>query len=309
MRTTETAQTGVIYATTGNSQRGTVHSYHYKPSPLFLNKSKHRTDIAGLKSIEQRTAVKFNGHEYESKFTIGFEIEKNQLHRGAVKEYELFCGFERDSSCGYEAVTHILPLLPNGKWKTKVFDMVLKAEKIIDDRYSPSDRRCGGHITIACDGLTGEQVRQAVRKNAGIILALFRKRLNNAYCGSNRRMQGRDEYVNYNSTSSYSYSNDGWHNKYQTALVKGNCLEFRVPSKFESVKQTMRRYELFYELVNFSVNNPNGNFKTFLKKIKPIIVSMYNGDESKADEVLEFAIDFQVFINKGTISDKIQGFL
>lgn len=309
MRATETAQTGVIYTTTGNNERGTVHSYHYKPSPLFLNKSKHRTDIAGLKTVEQKTAVKFNGNEYESRFTVGFEIEKNQLHRGAVKEYELFCGFERDSSCGYEAVTHILPLLPNGKWKTKVFDMVLKAEKIIDDRYSPSDRKCGGHITIACNGISGDELRQAVRKNSGIILAMFRKRLNNAYCGSNRRMQGRNDNVIYNSTSSYSYSNDGWDNKYQTALVKGNCLEFRVPSKFESVKQTMRRYELFYELVNFSVNNPNGSFKTFLKKIKPIIVSMYNGDESKADEILDLAVHFQKFINDGTISDKIQGFL
>lgn len=309
MRAIETSTTGVIYTTTGNSERGTVHNYHYKPSPLFLNKSKHKIDVSGLKSVEQKTTIKFDGQDYNSRFTVGFEIEKNQLHRGAVKEYELFCGFERDSSCGYEAVTHILPLLPNGKWKTKVFDMVLKAEKIIDDRYSPSDRRCGGHITIACDGMRGEELRQAVRKNAGIILALFRKRLNNVYCGSNRRMQGRDEYVNYNSTSSYSYSNDGWHNKYQTALVKGNCLEFRVPSKFESVKQTMRRYELFYELVNFSINNPNGSFKTFLKKIKPIILSMYNGDESKTDEVLDFAVDFQKFIKDGTISDKIQGFL
>lgn len=307
--TTENATTGIVYTTTGNRQRGEVQSYHYKPAPLFLNKTKHRIDIAGLKIAEQRTAIKFDGADYESRFTVGFEIEKNQLHRGAVREYELFCGFERDSSCGYEAVTHILPLLPNGKWKTKVFDMVLKAEKIIDDRYSPSDKRCGGHITIACDGLSGNDLREAVRKNAGVILALFRKRLNNVYCGANRRLEEANMSGTYNSASCSHYNYDGWHSKYQTALVKGNCLEFRVPSKFESVKQTMRRYELFYELVNFSVNNPNASHETFLKRITPIIVSMYNGDKTKADEILKLARHFQKFILKGTISPEIQGFL
>lgn len=307
--TTETTTTGIVYTTTGEIRRGEVHSYHYKPSPLFLNKTKYNVDIAGLKTAEQRRAIKFDGADYESRFTVGFEIEKNQLHRGAVREYELFCGFERDSSCGYEAVTHILPLLPNGIWKTKVFDMVLKAEKIIDDRYSPSDKRCGGHITIACDGLSGDQLREAVRKNSGVILALFRKRLNNTYCGSNRRLQGENDSNGYDSSTAYYYGSNGWHYKYQTALVKGKCLEFRVPSKFESVKQTMRRYELFYELVNFSVNNPNGSHESFLKKIKPIIVSMYNGQTEKADEILKFARDFQKFILKGTISPEIQGFL
>lgn len=299
---------GIIYTTTGDSRRGEVHSYHYKPDPLFLNKTKHRIDVSGLKAIEQKTAIKFDGADYESKFTIGFEIEKNQLHRGAVKEYELFCGFERDGSCGYEAVSHILPLLPNGKWKTKVFDMVLKAEKIIDDKYSPSDKRCGGHITVACDGMDGDGLNQLVRKNAGIILSLFRKRLKNPYCGANRRMQTRGE-SGINSTNHNSYYGDGWHPKYQTALVKGNCLEFRVPSKFESVKQTMRRYELFYELINFSVNNPNGKHESFLKKITPIIVSMYNGDKAKADEVLALAKQFQKFILKGVISPEIQEYL
>lgn len=129
--------TGLIYKITGNTSRGHVSNYHSKPSPLKLNKTMFKVDIAGLKAIEQRAAIKFDGVEFESKFTIGMEVEKNQLSRGAVKEYELFCGFERDGSCGYEAVTHILPLLPAGKWRTKSFDMMHKAEKIIDDKVQP----------------------------------------------------------------------------------------------------------------------------------------------------------------------------
>lgn len=285
---------GIIYTTTGQRDRGEIAGYHRKPSPLFLNKTKHAVDIAGLKKAEQRTAIKFEGGDYEAKFTIGFEVEKNQLSRNAVKEYELFCGFERDGSCGYEAVTHVLPLLPAGKWRTKVFDLMHKAEKIIDDRFSPSDRRCGGHITIAADGFTGEQLRAAVRKNAGIIYALFRNRLKNSYCNGNSRMED---------------VNIGVAGRYQVSLAKGNCLEFRLPSRFESVKQMMRRYELFYEMVNYSINKPNGSHETFLKIITPIIISMYNGDTEKAGEVLRLAKLFRAYILKGEIHQDINPFL
>jgi len=70
---------GIIYTKTGESRRGQVASYHGKPSPLFLNKSKHAIDISGLKPAQQRSAIRFEDGEYESKFTIGFEVEKNQL--------------------------------------------------------------------------------------------------------------------------------------------------------------------------------------------------------------------------------------
>jgi hypothetical protein len=281
---------GINYTITGNRERGQVQNYHRKPNPLFLNKTKHGVDVAGLKKAERGTAIKFDGGDYEAKFTIGFEVEKNQLHRGAVREYELFCGFERDGSCGYEAVTHVLPLLPSGQWRTKVYDMMHKAEKIIDDRYSPSDRRCGGHITIAVDGMSGDQLREAVRKYSGIIYALFRNRLKNSYCGSNNRMQTSQEAQHY-------------HHKYQVALVKGNCLEFRLPSRFESVKQMMRRYELFYEVVNASVSNMSHD--ALLKRLKPVIVSMYNGDVARAEEVMTLAKYFRKFILTGEIHGDI----
>jgi len=299
---------GITYNMTGESRRGRVSRYHQKPNANFLNKSSHKIDVSGLKKIDQKNTILFDGNEYESKFTIGFEVEKSQLSRGAVREYELFCGFETDSSCGYEAVTHVLPLLPQGQWRTKVYDMMHKAERIIDDRHSPSDKKCGGHITVAAGGIGGVELNELLRKNCGIIHALFRHRLKNIYCGSNRRMQNRAD-DNFNSATGGCYGSTACHWKYQTVLVKGNCVEFRVPSKFESVKQMMRRYELFYELINFSVNKPNGTFKSFLKIIKPIVISMYNGDEDKANEILALAASFQVFINAGTIADDIEKFL
>jgi len=75
---------GIIYQTTGEHSRAVVLSYHHKPAPLFLNKTKYGVDVAGLKKAEQRTAIKCDFEGYQAKFTIGFEVEKNQLHRGAV---------------------------------------------------------------------------------------------------------------------------------------------------------------------------------------------------------------------------------
>ena len=266
--------------------------------------------MAGLKPVQQRNAIFFNGAVYKSKFTIGMEVEKNELSRGAVKEYELFCGFERDGSCGYEAVTHILPLLPAGSWRTKVFDMMHKAEKIIDDRFSPSDKRCGGHITIGVEGMDGDEINEKVRKHAGIILALFRHRLNTKYCGANRRMQAHSYGATYNSwDGSYEYNSREWHRKYQTALVKGDVLEFRVPSRFDSVKQMMRRYELFYEVVDVSINNPSMSHVSFMKRIRPIIISLYNGNVEKADEIIGLAKHFRKFILDGDIHQDIAKFL
>jgi len=291
--------TGIQYTLTGDRDRGQVQSYHHKPSPLFYNKTKHRCDVSGLKAATVREALKLDGFDIQARFTVGFEVEKNQLHRGAVHEYELFCGFERDGSCGYEAVTHVLPLLPASSWRMKIFDMMHKAEKIIDDRFSPSNKQCGGHITVACDGMDGDELREAMRKNAGLLLALFRKRLSNHYCHHNATMLGSEE--------SGRHFPD-YHHKYQLALVKGNCLEFRLPSRFETVKQMMRRYEFMYEFMSYSVNKPNGTFKNFLKHVRPIVLSMYEGDNSKVDKVYELAVHFQEFINTGVLSEKVRGY-
>ena len=144
--------------------------------------------------------------------------------------------------------------------------------------------------------MSGDDLRKLVRINSGIVLALFRRRLTNDFCSYNKRIE--------------SYANcNNWHSKYQVALVKGDCLEFRLPSKFESVKQMVRRYELFHELVDFSVNKPNGSHETFLKGIRPIIKSMYNGDDAKTEEVLELARFFQKFILTGVVNEKIRQYL
>jgi hypothetical protein len=285
---------GIVYNVTGESARGEVQQYHYKPEPLFLNKKAGVVDVASLKKRQQQDVLIFNAEGIESKFTIGFEVEKTSLSRGAVREYELFCGFERDGSCGYEAVTHILPLLPASTWRTKVYDMMHKAERIIDDRYSPSDARCGGHITIGVEGFSGDGIRDHIRKFSGLMYAMFRHRLKNGYCNHNMRMLEHDPY--------------NMHRKYQVALVKGYTLEFRLPSRIESVKQMMRRYEFMYATLDVAINKPSTSFKKYVTDMKPLLMAMYDGDETKVDKVSALAVHFQQYINTGERHESILEF-
>jgi len=269
--------------------RGRIMPYKCKPSTHFRNKA-HQVDINGLKS-EDRRNVYFDGHEYSSTFTIGFEIEKNRLHRSSVREYPVFCGFERDSSCGfeygqggYEAVTHILPLIPKSQWRNKVFNMFVEAKKIIEDDYSPSNTRCGGHIHIGVRGMTGNDIINLLRPYSGIVYAIFRKRLANDYCRFNPQMLERE------------------YDKYSVARINDHTLEFRLPSRVSSVKQVMRRYELMYELVNFAVNDSGKSISVLHRRLRPIVMSMYERDTAKVDEIFELAGHFNKYIKTGKLN-------
>ena len=242
-------------------------------------------DIATLKSAQKRNVIELDNGDVNSKFTIGVEVEKARFSRGAVTEYALFAGFERDGSCGYEAISHILPLLPKGEWRNKVFNMMYEAKRIIEDSYSPSNTSCGGHITLAVDGMDGEELMNRLKKFSGVMLSLFRRRLGNGYCRMNPFMD-----VDTNA------------GRYQVCLRKGDRVEFRLPSRITGVKQMMRRYELCYMMLDFAVNRPNASFKTFLKAVTPIVSSMYGHDEQKVTEILTLSEAFNKMLRTGQIN-------
>lgn len=274
----------VVYAIEGNAQRKMLHSYHSKPRPRDDFKKAGKRDIKGLPRKAMSCVDVDSG---ESNYTIGFEVEKNSISRHIMREYALFCGFERDGSCGVEAVTNPIPLLPPSMWRTKVFDLMYQARKVIDDTHSPSNDSCGGHITISVKGMTGQQLLKAMRPYAGLLLAIYRHRLKNGYCGNDPTLRGSDGY------------HLGYHSgRYRVALVKDDLLEWRLPSRFTNVKLMMARYELMYELVHTSVTEcgDDKSFKAFLKRVRPIVDRLYEGNKELVDKVYGLAPKFRAFI-------------
>jgi len=284
---------GNIYKKTNNPRRATVSRYGRKPDPLEYHKTKYKADIKGLK---KKDLVRDTRYSVKTKFSIGMEVEKNNFNRMAfdygdtVGEMPFFLGYETDCTCGVEAVTHIHPLLPQSSWRQKIFNLMEDAEKIIDDNYSPSDLRCGGHITIGVDNMSALDIYEGMRSNIGIIYALFRKRLTNRNC----------RYVLNGIFSSYQQEapiHNGYDSKYSPVKLRGNgSIEFRLVSRFQSVKQMKDRYKLFYEVVDHSFNTPNARYSTLIKRLKPILMSMYDNDMSKVEEIIALSYDFRRYL-------------
>ena len=294
---------GIIYTTTGLRSRGRLSGYHSSPQPNFMNKTPHNVDLRGLKPSEKRRVLTFTDGEFESRYCVGFEIEKmyfnrNDNHRSGehIGELEVFKGFELDTSCGVEAITHILPLLPKGQWRNKIYDMLYKGRQIIEEEFSPSNSDCGGHITLSCKGLSSEELMDKVRRYGGLIQSLYRVRLVNSYCAYNMSMRSNSRDGEWINSTQGNVRRTGTHYKYSFCKIGTNgTIEFRIPPRVQSVKQLMRRYELFYELIDCAVNDVS--YSKFLNRVKPILKSMFPNQDNKVTMILRDAKYFQRFID------------
>ena len=242
-----------------------------------------------------------------AQFRIGFEIEKNEINSvtdevgDEIGYYDLIARFETDSSCGYdggtgvEAITHILPLSGvRSKRRRRVFNMMDQAADVINEECSGG---CGGHITISAKIKPREHrtyssidLLEKMRGNLGIMYALYRFRLNNSYCATNKGMK------------------KGHHGGSCVVQLKsGGAIEIRLPSRVSNVKQLKLRYDLMYILVRRSLDGTA--YSKILKEVKPIIVKMYNKDRVKIKHIMELAKHFRKYLISDYVSSEINEFI
>ena len=174
--------------------------------------------------------------------------------------------------------------------------MFHQAKHIIEDEFSPSNTDCGDHITLSAHGLTSTQLFEKVRKYSGLIMSLYRLRLTNAYVKYNMTMQTvARNWINAQHCR-HGEIETGYHSKYCFCKIGDNgTIEFRVPPRVQSVKQLMRRYELFFELVDCAVSEVP--YSVFLNRVRPIIASMYPNQQEKVDSIIRDSRKFQKFID------------
>ena len=203
---------------TGNNNRATFYRWHGGPRERnFAVVTKSDVKDINKKYYEPK------GKYFRTKFTIGFELEKVNLPR--IQEYAIFKGYEEDGSLSGrnvgEAITNILPLVPKGALRNKIFNLMFQAAPIIN---SDTNTSCGGHTTICVAGMDSQELLSKIRRYSGLLYALYRGRLNNSYCRADMRMNGR------------------YQDRYSVALAKsGGCVEFRLPSAIPSVTSLIRR--------------------------------------------------------------------
>ena len=123
----------IKYSNTGASARAHLrpHSYH---ATVGLDREFHivtRNEVLDLPKRCYTESV--DGKYYRTNFAIGFEIEKLTITQ--EREYPIFRGYETDSSLSSspranragEAITNILPLVPNSNLKNQIMDMMAEA--------------------------------------------------------------------------------------------------------------------------------------------------------------------------------------
>jgi len=300
--------------------RTVVQGYQQSPNAENYASTPFEIDLKGLNRRQRENNIRTTQTSalpyeviHKSIFTIGMEVEKSRISREVLIGSSLneFCylmkGIERDGSCGLEAITNILPLVPQCKWRNKMFNLMYEAEKLIEEEYSQSDEMngrgsymCGGHITISSLNHSSTELLQLMRPYIAIIYALNRKRLANQFCCNNVNARTRGESGQFNPA----------YNKYQPIFTKdgGKLLEFRLWSRFTSVKQMINRYKLMQIIVDYAVND-RGTYAKLMKKLKPTLLSMYNNDEQKVNELIVLSRSFKKMLLNNKIDEKIVPFI
>ena len=281
----------IKYNKTG--QRARAHLVRYNGTE-GLDRQFNIVPAQELRDVNKKYYVPSPDGKYlKTKFAIGFEVEKLTVHN--EEEYPIFRGYERDSSVARsprserdcESISNILPLVPNSNLKNKIMDLMAEARPILD---APVDAYCGGHINLSAQGMSGRELKAALKPFSGLIYAMYKGRLKKRYGNG-------DMFLN----------NSGYWRGVINA--KSKVAEYRFPSAVPSTESLMKRYSLFFELMDTAVHRPRTRFNTFLERVRPILMRMYDQDAAKVEEVFQLARDFQRMLDKGRVTRRILPYL
>lgn len=261
-------------------------------------------DIAAMSHNDKKNII-FG--EARSRFTIGFEVEKSasELRSGDLP----FLAFlESDGSLSRtnshipacEGVSNIMPCVGPSLLRTKVRDAISECRYLLD---LPTNRTCGGHVTVKVDGMSSEELLAAMRPFAGVIYSVWKNRLAEYYCANDIFFSGCARAAGRHGNSSGDPQT-----KYRVCKIRGNgMVEFRVPSAVRSVESLLVRYDLFYILLDCAANGYSN--RTFRKRVKPVLMRMYASHattEAKVDAVLRLAKSFQTMISTRTVNTNVR---
>lgn len=167
-----------------------------------------------------------------ARFTIGFEVEKRNINGyndegDPVNIQPFFSGWECDSSCGVEGISHIYSL----------DDFINFKKDTNESPYLDSDTtgQCGGHINIS--DTRNKLQYWHLTPWMGLMYSLYRHRLTKTYCSQNKKL------------CPYQKGNSHY-NVIAEKNVRGSTIyELRMPSAVENTKQIQKRYLIMQHIM------------------------------------------------------------
>ncbi len=169
-----------------------------------------------------------------SKYTIGFEVEKDCLRDGndecgsLIEHQPLFSHWETDSSCGIEGITNVYSL--------DNYNQFINDVRESDYTDLETNGRCGGHINFA--HRENKLQYWHIRPWLGLIFSMWKKRLTNQYSSCNKKLN--------------PYRGTDYH--YGALVEKGRMrrhvrFELRLPNKVKNGDTLIRRFCLIRKLI------------------------------------------------------------
>ena len=169
-----------------------------------------------------------------SKYTIGFEVEKDCLRDGNqeagsfIEQQPLFSHWETDSSCGIEGITNVYSL-DNA-------ELFINHVRASDYTNLDTNQKCGGHINFA--HRENKLQYWHIRPWLGLIFSMWKKRLTNTYSSCNKKLN--------------PYRGTDYH--YGALVEKGRMrnntrFELRLPNKVKDGDTLIRRFCLIQKLI------------------------------------------------------------
>jgi hypothetical protein len=169
-------------------------------------------------------------HKFDNKakFTIGFEIEKEDSDAGSINYRELYNDTqwikERDGSLddysGYELVSPAFNLYDDG------LDKDIQDRRLIQLINGNKSGSCGGHINVASKEYNTEQLFEGLSGFFPLLYSLYDGRIHKSY--SKAKMKHK------------YYDRD----KYSAIFIKDHVVEFRIFSAVVNVKNLLWRRDL-----------------------------------------------------------------
>jgi len=229
-----------------NSGNSRINRYHNSPSP--------------------------HHHRGSSGWLVGFEVEKLSVdgcdeEGDSVEETPLFAGWECDSSCGVEGITHTYdPIDP-------ATCLMFKQAVYASAEYvnGPCGKDCGGHINISNRGLAPYEVFERFRRYAPLWYAVYRFRLLNTYCCSDKPLSRTGD-------------------RYAPVRQKDFGIEIRLPNRVHNADVLNRRFD--WVGVTCQAMDSNRLFGEYVKDSMPFLKESY-GDRKRIALILRTARHFR----------------
>lgn len=221
------------------------------------------------------------------KFSIGFEIEKEDGDAGLIEYQELYDSTngwikESDGSLnedGYELVSPAFDLYSD------LLDKEIKSSKdLITLINGNTSHRCGGHINVASSEYTPDQLFEGLSGFLPLIYSMYPHRINVDYSKAKKK----HEYFN--------------KSKYSAVFIKDHLVEFRIFSGVKSIENLLWRRDL----IRIMCDNINKSEKEVLRmlvsptsKLHKHMRKVYT-HEGLVDKIIKF-VDHSAFYNNKKI--------